>query len=46
MTMFSESWNNFANRFDSNIIHYAGVGIFDGGCSNRIDQIKKDLEKI
>tara|TARA_Y100001963_G_scaffold160065_1_gene267535 strand:- start:3287 stop:3985 length:699 start_codon:yes stop_codon:yes gene_type:complete len=46
MTMFSESWNNFANRFDSFIIHYAGVGIFDGGCVDRIDQIKKDLEYL
>ena len=28
MTMFSESWNNNASRFDSFIIHYAGVGNF------------------
>tara|TARA_R110000824_G_scaffold13496_6_gene58726 strand:+ start:3180 stop:3932 length:753 start_codon:yes stop_codon:yes gene_type:complete len=29
MTMFSEEWNNFANRFDSHIVHYAGKGVFD-----------------
>ena len=42
MTMFSESWNNNADRFNSYIIHYAGRGIFDA--SNRIEQIKKDIK--
>ena len=32
--MASEEWNNFANRFDSYIIHYAGAGVFDNDCSN------------
>jgi lipopolysaccharide biosynthesis glycosyltransferase len=26
MSMFSEEWNNKASRFDSYIIHYAGIG--------------------
>lgn len=46
MTPFSESWNNYANRFDSFIIHYAGVGIFDIGVPNRLEQIKKDYQTI
>jgi lipopolysaccharide biosynthesis glycosyltransferase len=43
MSMFSESWNNNANRFDSYIIHYAGSGVFDKGIKSRAEQIKKDL---
>ena len=31
MTMFSEGWNNHANRLGSHIIHYAGKGVFDEG---------------
>jgi hypothetical protein len=46
MTMFSESWNNKANRFDSNIIHYAGVGVFDRGVPNKLEQIKRDYKQI
>lgn len=46
MGMFSEPWNNRANRFDSHIIHYAGGGVFDAGVKNRMEQIKKDYEKI
>tara|TARA_R110001606_G_C15389005_1_gene651282 strand:+ start:2950 stop:3645 length:696 start_codon:yes stop_codon:yes gene_type:complete len=46
MTPFSESWNNSSNRFDSFIIHYAGVGVFEKGVKNRIEQIKKDYKKI
>ena len=42
MTMFSEPWNNNANRFDSHIIHYAGVGVFDGKFNNRTQQIQSD----
>jgi len=29
MTLFSQPWNDNANRFDSHIIHYAGRGVFD-----------------
>lgn len=29
MTMFSEEWNDNADRFESYIIHYAGRGVFD-----------------
>jgi lipopolysaccharide biosynthesis glycosyltransferase len=46
MTMFSEPWNNHADRFKSHIIHYAGSGIFDRSCPNRIQQIKNDYKKI
>lgn len=46
MTMFSEKWNNNANRFDSYILHYGGKGVFDSGVENRFSQIKKDYEKI
>jgi len=47
MTMFSEPWNNNANRFLSYIIHYAGGGIFENGkVSNRIQQIRRDYNKI
>lgn len=44
MTMFSESWNNNADRFDSNIIHYAGQGKFDQ--KNRIEQMSHDRKII
>lgn len=46
MTMFSEEWNGFANRFNSYIIHYAGNGVFDKDRPSRIDQIKRDYERI
>ena len=46
MTMFSEEWNGFANRFDSYIIHYAGRGIFDKDISDRVTQIKRDIKII
>jgi len=46
MTMFSETWNNNASRFDSYIIHYAGRGIFDSDVSNKLEQIKKDYNII
>jgi len=35
MSMFSEQWNSFHSRFDSNLIHYAGNGF-----SNIIDRFK------
>jgi len=41
MTMFSEPWNGYADRFDSFIIHYAGGGLFDE--QNKIRQIEKDI---
>jgi lipopolysaccharide biosynthesis glycosyltransferase len=45
MTMFSESWNDSADRFDSYIIHYAGVGIFDSDINNnKEEQISRDIE--
>ena len=43
MTMFSEPWNGNASRFDSNIIHYAGNGIFENKHISRLNQIKEDL---
>ena len=47
MTMFSEPWNNNADRFDSYIIHYAGVGIYDKEKNKtRIEQIKNDFKYI
>lgn len=46
MTMFSERWNNYADRFNSYIIHYAGRGFFDKNINDRILQIKYDLQKI
>jgi lipopolysaccharide biosynthesis glycosyltransferase len=47
MTMFSEPWNNNANRFDSFIIHYAGVGVFDKTiASDRQEQITYDIKYI
>jgi len=46
MSMFSEPWNQSANRFDSYIIHYAGKGIFNPKFKNRIEQMKHDKEKI
>ena len=41
MTMFSEAWNNYANRFNSYVIHYAGVGLF-APCGNRTEMIRQD----
>jgi len=46
MTMFSESWNGNADRFKSNIIHYAGRGVFDDGVKNKLEQIIKDFKTI
>jgi len=46
MTMFSEPWNNNANRFESYIIHYAGSGIFDNNVNSRIEQINNDYNFI
>ena len=46
MTMFSEPWNNNANRFDSYVIHYAGKGVFDSDCPDRVTQIKRDYKVL
>lgn len=35
MSMFSEDWNNNANRFDSFVIHYAGLARFPDDRSGR-----------
>ena len=45
-TMYSESWNNYANRFDSYIIHYAGSGVFEAGPTNKSEQIVLDAKRI
>lgn len=44
MTMFSEPWNNYANRFDSYVLHYAGAGTYEE--KNRTNQIEVDLKKL
>ncbi|MGR3301861.1 MAG: glycosyltransferase [Candidatus Scalindua sp.] len=36
MSMFSEPWNNNANRFNSYIIHYAGAANFPDDLSGRL----------
>lgn len=56
MSMFSEPWNNNANRFDSYIIHYAGNANFPDDLSgrtsktnsleDRIKLIKNDIDRI
>jgi hypothetical protein len=46
MTMFSEPWNNYANRFNSYVIHYGGRGIFDNNVQSKIEQIRKDYDTI
>ena len=45
-TMFSEPWNDEADRFKSHLIHYAGRGIFDSEVANRLAQIKADYKKV
>ena len=46
MTMFSEEWNGSPNRFDSQIIHYAGGGIFDksSGAKDKLHQAQLDYK--
>ena len=47
MTMYSESWNDSPNRFDSHIIHYAGRGVFDEGAArNKMHQAQLDYERV
>jgi lipopolysaccharide biosynthesis glycosyltransferase len=45
MTMFSEEWNGFADRFKSFIIHYAGEGKFNPKLS-RLENLLADYKKI
>jgi lipopolysaccharide biosynthesis glycosyltransferase len=45
MTMFSEPWNNNADRFESYIIHYAGRGQFNLRL-DRISNIREDAKRI
>lgn len=44
MTMFSEGWNGSPDRFESNMIHYAGKGAFDG--LPRLEQIRADVKRM
>jgi hypothetical protein len=46
LSMFSEEWNGYPDRFESFIIHYAGAGIFEGGVYSRLEQIKKDKDRL
>jgi len=46
MTMFSQSWNDNKDRFESYIIHYAGKGVFDEGIPNKLEQAKLDYKKV
>ncbi|MCP3968244.1 MAG: hypothetical protein GY718_18185, partial [Lentisphaerae bacterium] len=56
MQMFSEPWNDNANRFDSYVIHYAGAARFPddksgrtdltNALSGRIELIKSDMDRI
>ncbi len=52
MSMFSESWNNRADRFNSYIIHYAGQAAFNGHhaksnkLSDRLELIKSDIDTV
>jgi|TARA_R110001599_G_scaffold260063_1_gene460502 lipopolysaccharide biosynthesis glycosyltransferase len=46
MTMFSEDWNANPNRFKSHIIHYGGRGVFDNNVGSKMEQIRKDYDRI
>ena len=46
MTMFSEEWNDNADRFDSHIIHYAGRGVFDANVKDKDEQAALDYARI
>jgi len=41
MSMFSEAWNGYADKYKSYIIHYAG-----GKIKDRIKTIREDIKKI
>lgn len=44
MPMFSEAWNGYADRFQSNVIHYGGKGVFD--CKDKVTQISTDYKRM
>tara|TARA_R110000744_G_scaffold367740_2_gene477342 strand:+ start:749 stop:1453 length:705 start_codon:yes stop_codon:yes gene_type:complete len=46
MTMFSEEWNDNADRFRSHAIHYAGSGRFEPGVSSKLEQMELDKKRI
>ena len=47
MSMFSESWNNSAHRYDSHIIHYAGGGRFaDKGKRTALELAQHDMQQL
>jgi len=46
MTMFCEPWNGSPDRFDSFVIHYAGVGRFGNKFKSRMHNIRHDFNKI
>ncbi|RLA40682.1 MAG: hypothetical protein DRR06_17110, partial [Gammaproteobacteria bacterium] len=57
MSMFSEDWNNNASRFNSHVIHYAGLARFPDDRSGRVltngndmacrlELIKNDMDRI
>jgi len=46
MTMFSEAWNRSADRFESFVIHYAGIGKFENRFKNRIENMRYDMEEL
>jgi len=47
MTLFCEKWNNSPSRFDSYVIHYAGVGVFiPKFTGSRLNQIRHDAKKL
>jgi len=51
MSLYSEAWNNHADRFDSYIIHYAGQARFPGHVGNNSNEdklrlLKQDYEKV
>jgi hypothetical protein len=57
MAMFSEDWNGNANRFESFVIHYAGLALFpddrsgrkvtgDNNMKTRLELIESDILRI
>jgi len=46
MSMFSEPWNNNADRLKSHIIHYAGGAKFPGNDKDRVELMKQDAKQL
>jgi len=42
MSMFSDGWNDCADRFDSHIIHYAGMGRFEDKKVPKLELMRQD----